>query len=93
MTCLRRQVVDTLRKAAPLTTTQVAATLGYPTNTTRRTLEDLACYEVVIRQSGGPGKADLWHLSDWTQATLNAARLPEGEEEDLGAYCSDGLEK
>jgi hypothetical protein len=48
---------------------------------------------VVIRQSGGPGKADLWHLSDWTQATLNAARLPEGEEEDLGAYCSDGLEK
>jgi hypothetical protein len=93
MPCLRRQVVDTLRKAAPLTTTQVAATLGYPTNTTRRTLEDLACYEVVIRQSGGPGKADLWHLSDWTQATLNAARLPEGEEEDLGAYCSDGLEK
>ena len=43
-------------------TAQLATTLGYPTQTTRRTLEDLTAHGIVVRQKNG--KADQWNLSD-----------------------------
>jgi len=43
-------------------TAELATKLGYPTQTTRRTLEDLTAHGVVVREKNG--KADQWHLSD-----------------------------
>jgi hypothetical protein len=45
-------------------TAELATQLGYPTQTTRRTLEDLTAHGIVIRQKNG--KADQWNLSDLT---------------------------
>ena len=69
-------------------TSDLAAQLGYPTNTTRRTLEDLACYGIVERDVGGAGKADLWRASDWTRnefeaATTTLPQIWEGEHTSL----------
>jgi len=46
------------------TTTQIAKTIQYPTNTTRRFLEDLTAFKLVSRDPQGQGKADLWGLSE-----------------------------
>jgi DNA-binding MarR family transcriptional regulator len=43
-------------------TTALATALGYPTQTTRRTLEDLAAHGIVIREKGM--KADLWSVPE-----------------------------
>lgn len=43
------------------TTAQVAEALGYPTNTIRRVLEDLAVYHLAKRAKGGQGKSDNWY--------------------------------
>jgi transcription initiation factor IIE alpha subunit len=67
MPSLRQNVVAAMLKASSsVTTPRVAEELGYPTNTTRRTLEDLAAYGVVSREPGGSGRADVWTLTDWT---------------------------
>jgi hypothetical protein len=49
------------------TTSNLAAGLGLPTNTTRRVLEDLAAYGLLNRESGGKGKgkADKWTKAGW----------------------------
>jgi hypothetical protein len=47
-------------------TSTLATELGYPTTTTRRTLEDMTCYGIIERESQGEGKADIWKLSRWT---------------------------
>ena len=54
-------------------TSDLATRLGYPTNTTRRTLEDLACYGVIKCETRGVGNADLWTLTDWTRKTYEGA--------------------
>lgn len=60
------------------TTTKLSTELHYPSNTTRRALEDLNCYGIVLRSSQGQGNPDLWHLSDWTRQTYGiATTLPE----------------
>jgi hypothetical protein len=41
-------------------TPAIAKTLGLPTNTVRRGLEDLAAYQLVDRTVQGQGKPDLW---------------------------------
>jgi hypothetical protein len=45
-------------------TADVATALGAPTKTTHRILEDLAALRLVVRVSRGPGRADLWLMSD-----------------------------
>jgi DNA-binding IclR family transcriptional regulator len=69
---------------APLDTTAIAGAIRYPTQTTRRTLEDLAAHGVVKRAPQGQGKADLWRLSTWTEKKCIAARVtfPEVLEEE-----------
>jgi DNA-binding transcriptional ArsR family regulator len=54
-----------LAKPEPRAVTVVAEALGYPTSTTRRTLEDLAAHGLVTRESRGQGKADYWRSSAW----------------------------
>jgi hypothetical protein len=57
-----------VRSDGPLTTTVVGQALRYPTSTARRTLEDLQAHGLVLRESGGKGKADAWLTSTWTDA-------------------------
>jgi len=65
MPALRRAVVEQLLYAeGPLETATLAAQVGYPNQTTRRSLEDLAAHDVVTRHPGGQGKANRWALSD-----------------------------
>lgn len=80
---LRRGVFDILH-ALPSdttsTTTDIATATGYPTQTARRTLEDLHLHGVVDRQAGGDGKPDKWSLSAWTRARIDALTIPEKSE-------------
>ena len=61
MPALRRNVL-TMMLDNPDTldwkTKELAEDLGYPTNTTRRVLEDLNCYGIVWRMDDG--NADIW---------------------------------
>src|SRR5262249_34832037 len=52
---------------------QVAEAISYPTQTSRRALEDLGAHGIAIRESGGGGKADVWRLSDFARAHYAAA--------------------
>ena len=60
-----------------LDTTAIALSVGYPTATARRALEDLTVHGVVMRKSGGEGKADRWCLSEWARAQHKALTFPE----------------
>jgi len=76
---LRRQVFEHLMKHHELriSTTYISETLGYPTITATRCLEDMAAHGIVIRHSGGRGKSHEWSISDWAfnlhQKATNAA--------------------
>ena len=61
----RRQAYEFLQDIAPADseTAAVAKHMGLPTNTVRRVLEDLAAYGLVERTGQGPGKPDLWCIS------------------------------
>ena len=81
---VRLQVVEALEGAnGYLTTSMVAATLGYPTTTARRTLEDLAALGIVtIRKAEARGVADNWRLTDEARTLLGistGALPPESE--------------
>jgi DNA-binding MarR family transcriptional regulator len=80
MPALRQKVIFAMLETdIDTVTSDLATRLGYPTNTTRRTLEDLACYGVIKREARGAGNADFWTLTDWTRKTYQAATrtLPE----------------
>lgn len=62
-----------------LKTSQVAGKTSYPTDTTRRYLQDLAAMQLLTRTAGGEGKADTWKLSDYCLELLTKA-APESEE-------------
>jgi len=83
---IRREVLEKLIKSQEgRTTTDLATALGYPTTTTKRALEDLACYDVLVRTSGGKGKPDTWYSSEWTDTLYPAAvtKLPENTSQTL----------
>jgi hypothetical protein len=68
MPTVRREVFDVvLETTAGIATKEIAIRLGYPTTTTRRSLEDLTAHDVVIRQSGGKGRPDYWAVSVWAR--------------------------
>lgn len=80
-----------------LETTEVAVAIGYPTNTTRRILEDLSGLKVVDRESRGQGSRDRWKLNEDIRELLklttpNNETLPDksgnvlSEEEILNAF-------
>lgn len=79
----RRLVIECLLKSQePQETANVATTIGYPTNTTRRILEDLSGLQLVDRQSKGQGKADEWSVSNETRQFLEKAQAyPESSPE------------
>src|SRR5439155_8243728 len=70
MPALRRAVLGSLLRRQAVSTTGVAETIGYPTQTTRRALEDLTAHGVLVRSPMGPGKADEWAVSKWARARM-----------------------
>jgi DNA-binding MarR family transcriptional regulator len=76
MPALRAQLLDVLGAAGPpRKTTEIAEEVGYPTSTTRRTLEDLTAHGIATRHSQGEGKADLWALTDTVREELRNLSL------------------
>jgi hypothetical protein len=80
---IRKKTLDSLAlgtPGVPWTTSEVAEAIAYPTQTTRRTLEDLHAYGMVDREVRGQGKADRWTLSQWTKdARDTVPEMSEGE--------------
>jgi hypothetical protein len=48
----------------------VATSVGYPTATARRALEELAVHGVVDRRPGQGNRGDEWRLTDWAVGLL-----------------------
>jgi Bifunctional DNA primase/polymerase, N-terminal/DeoR-like helix-turn-helix domain len=81
MPALRRKIFALLvNDGEKFDTQEVADALGYPTQTARRALEDLAAHGIIIRHSG-ESKSHRWNISDMAydlyQATIK--RFPEGD--------------
>ncbi len=73
----RKKVFEILMSATErLETSEVAMEIGYPTNTTRRILEDLHGLSLVDREKDGLGKgyADKWRISDYAKNVLEIAK-------------------
>ena len=94
---LRRSVFEYLVTRRDWISTKAIATgIGYPTQTARRSLEDLMVHALVLRQPAGKGNADNWMLSDmarqWyveAQGTVPEMSVAEGKVGD--AECSVAL--
>ena len=85
---LRRGVFDALAALSgdnEADTATLAAAMGYPTITARRSLEDLGAHGVVQR-SGSQGRADRWSLTPWAREMLNAADLQPHTEKSVTPY-------
>lgn len=71
----RKLAIKTLLKADDyLETADIAMKIGYPTNTTRRVLEELHGLKLIIRESKGRGYADRWIISETTRELLEKAK-------------------
>jgi hypothetical protein len=75
---LRRSILDCLATPLnrPQSTTDIGESVGHPTRTTRRGLEDLAAHGVIQKLGGGQGKADLWMLTKQAREWLDLLTLP-----------------
>jgi hypothetical protein len=82
---LRRRILTALNEGGEsLTTSQLGEAIRHPTNTTRRSAEDLAAHGLVIKDSGGKGNSDTWTLAEWTSHRwTNAATFPETSDDGL----------
>lgn len=75
---LRRSVFVYLsRHPGWSTTTAIATDVGYPTQTARRSLEDLMVHGLVLREPGPKGKPDNWQLAPMAREWLTDASVPE----------------
>lgn len=100
----RKRVLETLVKASSepfseMETADVAMAIEYPTNTTRRILEDLHGLQLVVRNHSGQGHADKWKISGYAKELLEKARpklsdnsLPEKSEESNNALPEKSAE-
>lgn len=76
----RKLVIEELIRTKDYTETpDVAVAIGYPTNSTRRILEDLHALQLIDRQSQGKGYADKWRIKSSTMDNLKKAGLPEND--------------
>jgi energy-coupling factor transporter ATP-binding protein EcfA2 len=76
---IRRQAIAVLASSSgQLETGTVAEAIVYPTQTTRRALEDLTAHGIAVRESGGKGKSDRWELTSFARERYAAAEgVPE----------------
>ncbi len=71
----RKKTLETLLQASDeLETAEVATEIGYPTNSTRRILEDLHGLRLVERKHEGQGYADKWRISSNAKELLEKSR-------------------
>jgi hypothetical protein len=71
---IRADTIDALYAVGDeLETVEIADAIDYPTQTTRRALEDLTAHQLVSRRSSGKGKADHWRLADFAHSHYAAA--------------------
>ncbi len=80
----RRKTLEILiRTTETLDTADVAMEIGYPTNTTRRILEDLHGLALLDRVHVGKGYADKWLLTKYTRDLLEQAKPSSLRAKDL----------
>lgn len=95
MPAIRRRVLERLvEEAIPLPVRSLATSIGYPTKTTTRCLEDLAAHGLVTREEvGGGNKGDLWQLSNWTRTKWHEVTCgtETSEEHSSGTETSEHL--
>jgi hypothetical protein len=60
---IRREILNALGQVDQVDTSRVSHAVGYPTQTTRRALEDLTAHRITERHTAGKGHADNWSLS------------------------------
>ena len=71
----RKKTLETLLRATgELETADIAMKIGYPTNSTRRILEDLHGLRLVERMHEGQGYADRWLISNNAKELLEKSR-------------------
>jgi hypothetical protein len=70
---IRRDVMNALHTAEQLDTTAVGVAVNYPTNTTRRALQDLEAHGIADRESGDKGHPDKWSLTTFARLHYAAA--------------------
>jgi hypothetical protein len=70
---IRRDVITALHATTQADTTELATSIGYPTSTAKRALEDLTAHGIVNCQPGGKGKAHSWTLTDFARQNYTAA--------------------
>jgi len=87
----RKKTLETLLKAtSELETADIAMKIGYPTNSTRRILEDLHGLRLTERMHEGQGYADRWLISDNAKELLEKSR-PAGLKSPLEPDRKDTL--
>jgi hypothetical protein len=75
---IRRTMLDTLALLdEPVSTSDLAEDVGYPTSTARRALEDLTVYGLATRIKVGGNKADLWQITGETRDLRREGTVPE----------------
>jgi hypothetical protein len=79
---VRRVVLETLLAAiGPMSTKEIADAVRYPTNTTRRALEDLCGHGLMEREPGGGNKGDSWYIAPETRELYENATFEPFEPE------------
>jgi hypothetical protein len=87
----RRRILNILNfTEGLLETAEVATTIGYPTNTTRRILEDLHGLGLIDRDHQGQGHSDRWGINTETKRLM--ARITPGVPE-MSGISPDGSGK
>lgn len=87
----RRKIIEILiGKSDYVETSEVAIEIDYPTNTTRRALEDLSGLGLVLRKHEGQGIPDKWMLNDYTRELLGKAKPNGFKGEDFSVLADTG---
>jgi hypothetical protein len=74
---VRRNALSVLSQCRePIKTTDLAGRLKLPTTTVRRALEDLCCYQVVVRGKGDKSNVFTWEASTWLRERLKESSVP-----------------
>lgn len=88
MPSIRRQALEVLVRHGAKTTTEVAATLGLPTETTRRALEDMTAHHVLNRYSPGAPSPDRWEATEQTIDRYRRSHAESNTSETSETSCS-----
>ena len=92
VTRTRRTAMIELSKYEVLETAGLAAKLGFPTNSIRRWVEDLAALEIVDRERGSGPKGDRWRIKTHYRNLIMKFEGVSNEGKELTADNAESLE-